>query len=408
MESYEYELYEFWDDLEYAEDEYWDYGIGHPPRDQHSDQTGSKRKRRTATPTHPNKRRTTSGAKPGMQDNLGSSHYPVYFMSVQERLRIAGTRPPILQASKPVTFFADWRERYPADQDVSVKEMPRDMKHAAEAQEDDALREEHGVRADKTSDQGDEDEDEDEIDAHDDVLTSLDPDTLKRVLRQRMAEAGLEGVDEGELMATISKMLGGGDGSDEASGQLANSLLEQAAEGGETGFTGWLSQQGVALENDGEDTASVTTEELTKGAGQSISSHHALHDSAQDSAISVQESTTLRSRQRITSTEKKLAFGVPPDGEVESSNQPHHPVSKPPGTHAPLTKSTPSTDADKRRAPSSRDAPTVGGPAKPGLSRKRKAPAAEPEDAAPTPAAPKPSKEPATKRTRSSRTRPGA
>ena len=47
MESYEYDYYSYWDDIEYADDAYWDHGSGggqkEPPQD--GGTAGQKRKR---------------------------------------------------------------------------------------------------------------------------------------------------------------------------------------------------------------------------------------------------------------------------------------------------------------------------------------------------------------------------
>ena len=64
LEGYEFEIYEYFDDLEYGDDSYWDYGL-RGPEGGILEETGQKRKRGAAKPNvSPGKRRKTNEDEP--------------------------------------------------------------------------------------------------------------------------------------------------------------------------------------------------------------------------------------------------------------------------------------------------------------------------------------------------------
>lgn len=338
MDSYDYDLYQFWDDIEYVDDEYWDYD-GRQRPGQHLEQTGQKRKRgmpprKGAT----DKRRKVSGTQAAAVGGLEAAQADmVLFMSRAERNRLAARPAPILKDRVAVAFLADWRERF-ADRDgeIMIASMPADMQHAAQAKDEDtpqkAMMDGAGAMAMVDEGEGEwEDEDAEDDAESGDALAALDPEMLKMILKQKLGDAGLEGIDEAAFIATLNKMLAGNE--DEAADDLAHSLLGQATtDGGDSALSGWLSQQGVSMDStQDDDTASVATAELPEGTGRPGQS---VHISPPDSAISVPETkqmalhlgsptstqngmpvTTRQQTSKKKKTGKRVTFDVPPSSE---------------------------------------------------------------------------------------------
>ncbi|KAI7103789.1 hypothetical protein KC365_g4868 [Hortaea werneckii] len=318
LESFDYDIYNYWDDVDYlADDAYWD-SEGKVLPGEESQNSGEKRKRGTpARASAASKRRKLSskdglgGAMPGrsQRDN-------VMFVSKDEQVRLALQRGPVLKRSKPVAFLGDWKRRYAnVDGEVLVGQMPADMEKAAQA-EDTARGQSPDQKIDVAAGQvAQEDEEgwEDEEDASTaeggaDELPALDPDMLKQILRQRMGDAGLDGVDEGAFMDTISKMLAGGGDEDDVAGDLADNLLGQATEGGgNSALSDWLSGQGVSLDApDENETSSIATADLPRGGNQFDipGSAAASRTSPLDSAIAL-ESSQATSRDAMTPTNSR-------------------------------------------------------------------------------------------------------
>ncbi|KAI7237996.1 hypothetical protein KC330_g2859 [Hortaea werneckii] len=317
LESFDYDIYNYWDDVDYlADDAYWDYEGKVLPGEE-SQNSGEKRKRGTpARASAASKRRKLSskdgprGAMPGrgQTDNI-------MFVSKDEQVRQALQRGPVLKRSKPVAFLGDWKRRYAnVDGEVLVGQMPADMEKAAQA-EDTAREQSPDQEIDvaagpvaQEDEEGWEDEEEEDgstAEGGADELPALDPDMLKQILRERMGDARLDGMDEGAFMDTISKMLAGGGDEDDVAGDLADSLLGQATEGGgNSALSDWLSGQGVSLDAQDEDeTSSIATADLPRGGGQSgiPGSAAASQTSPLDSAIAL-ESSQATSRDAVTPT----------------------------------------------------------------------------------------------------------
>ncbi|KAK5110673.1 hypothetical protein LTR85_000755 [Meristemomyces frigidus] len=339
MESFEFDLYQYWDDLEYADDSYWDYDSGQR-LERSTEKAGQKRKRGTpARAGATDKRRKVSGTQAAATGGLEALQMEnVIFMSREERNRLAARPAPALKDRVAVTFMADWRERF-AHRDGEVKSgrMPADMERAAQAEDDATPQKARAILTDEVlmgeeegdwEDDGDEEGDGGEDDDAGDALASLDPEMLKMILKQKLGEAGLEGMDEGAFIETLNKMLAGDE--DEAAGGLANSLLGQATrQGGNTALSGWLSQQGVSMDTaENDDASSVATADLPEGSARPGQSTQV---SPSDSAISVPETKQMAlhpgspssthkempatTRQQKKRTGKKVTFDVPPSSE---------------------------------------------------------------------------------------------
>ncbi|EGP89146.1 unnamed protein product [Zymoseptoria tritici ST99CH_1A5] len=259
---YDYEFYHYWDDLEYGDDAYWDVGLS-GDRD---NKVGVKRKR--------SELKKTEGVvdKRGRTNSFNREAYtreqdPLIFCSRAERNH--PRNPDMLRkGTAAFSLLPDWRKRFAREDGwVDHKEMPTDMKRAAEAGvlESPIKSRQAGITLE---DDGDEDWEDDEEENGEEGAPTLDLDMLKEVLKQKLGDAGLDGMDENAFMETITKMLSSGNDADDAAGELANSLLgkltsdSDASEG--AALSGWLSQQGVALgdANEEDDASSVATVEL--------------------------------------------------------------------------------------------------------------------------------------------------
>ncbi|KAF2764333.1 hypothetical protein EJ03DRAFT_33223 [Teratosphaeria nubilosa] len=255
IEEFEYDLYAYYDDLEYGDDSYWEYGIRQDISQLET--AGQKRKRGAPDKTAVmNKRRKVLGT-PAIKLTAAGAEQPdtVVYMSQQERSR--PRTPPLLEKRAGCAFLGDWRRRFAGkDGIIHTGEMPVDMQKAAEAQDDGTpVKHRQEVPGEVMEDEEDGWEDEEDGEDGEVDLSALDPDILKQALKQKLKDAGLEGSDEGAFMDTLRRMLAGDE--DAAAGELANTLLGQAAEGeGEGAFSGWLSQQGVSLDRKEDDEAS--------------------------------------------------------------------------------------------------------------------------------------------------------
>lgn len=269
LSYYDYDFFDYWDDVEYGIDPYWD-STGLVP-------TGEKRKRGGAAKRTPGKRRKLS-----LEETGGDT---AIFVSMDDRRKLWSRRAPVRKNLKSFALLPDWRKRCAqADERLPVKTMPKEMKQAAEADDEeeeetpDVERHDDAEAAAMEDGGGDEEgwEDEEEDEPDDPMLAMLandvnvDRDAMKTVLREKLGAAGLNNMSEDAFMATIQKMLQGGGDADEATGELATALLGTIGQGGDEGASAWLSQQGVALddgdEDDEEDAESVTTVEMPEGS----------------------------------------------------------------------------------------------------------------------------------------------
>lgn len=272
QEHADFDWIDYWDECEYIDDEYWDSGP-----------IGAKRKRGQYVPQLP-----LAKKRKLIMENLEN----VKFVGMGTRLERFYQLPPALGNVKPFALLPDWREKFANDAGVFVeKAMPEAMKKAAEAQDEDTPPKERHFNAlvDGPEDEEWEDEEEEAEEGDDQdgdlgaQMAALDPEALKAVLKQRLGDAGLGDMDEGAMMAALAKMLSG---DEEALGELTNTLLGQATQGNDSAVSGWLSQQGVNLEEGGEDDASsVATSELP--GNTSKASKSSFDVSPTDSAIEI-------------------------------------------------------------------------------------------------------------------------
>jgi len=286
-ESSTYDLYEYWDDLEYGDDEFWT-GEWRQTRHQSDTEVGQKRKRGMSS-----KAVEANGKKRKVSSELsvrGTAAEPppgpVVFKSREGRSQHLQRVLPLLTNGRTFALIPDWRTRYAHNAGVlDVGEMPVEMQRAAQAAGGHLEILEHAKAHRPSLDEAEEDDWEEEEDVERGTMHSLNPEMVQSILKQKLGEAGLEGVDEGVFMTTLGKMLAGEDGADEAAGELANSLLGKATEG-DASLSGWLSQQGVSLESAAEDATSVATIDMPESGDRTVKGHNS-HVSPPDSAIGV-------------------------------------------------------------------------------------------------------------------------
>lgn len=335
MNSYEFDLFAFWEDLEYADDTYWDVDVNvdeDPPPD-------GKRKRREAQKKGGKEKR-----RKVVEMEIPREDDPLLLVSRAERNRVFFEPPPLLEDNAiTYAFLPDWRERYANVDDVlEGREMPVDMKRAAEAWKKDFMEE----NMEKTEVEDDW-EDDDHDDKEEQEVSGIDTTMLQVILQQKLAEAGLEGENEEAFMQVIDRIMSGEGDVDDATGQLATSLLGRLStdSGSDSALLDWLSQQGVALEGEEEEPEGQTHH-------SQLSTRHNAQDSPIDSVVGEAENgkstripfhspsptssakkkkrgaATMDEHEKPSKKQKKVTFDV---SASSSSSASHVPAQIPPG-----------------------------------------------------------------------------
>lgn len=407
---YDFDLYEYWDDLEYGPDSYWD-SAGKAV-------LGAKRKRGETVAKTPRKRVRLS-----LEEMSGVTSL---FISMADRKRLWSRKAPVRKTLKSFALLPDWRRRCANDTpSLSAKAMPAEMRQAAEATGEETPEGERQFDADVMTDEGGEEDWEDENQDIGELmdgsiaelakLADLDLDALQTnmqaVLKQKLGDAGLKMMREDMFMETCMKMLSGDAGADDAAGDLANSLLEATMKSENAGLSDWLSQQGVSLDqsegeqdDEGSSGPAAMPESSSKAGKRKV-----VQSSPPDSAIEMGKAgrtaqlavhngspkaakrkspQTARADDGLSGKRKKVAsdMSASQDSGIvgEVGNEGERPDSassgKPPAAGPPVSDEPFSTAAPKSSKPSSgskTDARTaeavVHGPGPANSTRKRKA-----------------------------------
>lgn len=256
-DDYEFEVFEYWDDLEYGDPAYWDEScIGGPGAD-----SGRKRKRIVANNGQAKKRRKHGGqAAAGIEakDRAGD---PVVFLSRKDRHHTKAKNVLPQSDGKQYALFPDWRKRLVGlPQRRSSRGMPTEMRKAAG----------HGPSTEEEEDGDEECEGEEEEQEDIEGELAIDPAMLMEVLKDKLGQAGLQSLDQSQIMAMLAKLMSGDDDADDVAGQLADSLLEKVTSGsGDKALSNWLSSQGVSLEaEDDEDQALAAADSGQESTGK--------------------------------------------------------------------------------------------------------------------------------------------
>ena len=252
MEGFEYDVYEYFGELEYGSDSYWDARMKHLGEAGLGDKRKSAEDEDTEARMVKKRRMDARGDVEEVRDNV---------LYVPFERRLAPLPPVVGQGEAKFALLPDWKERFPERGSPVAKrrpaEMPAEMRKAAEEvvdEEDDDAEDQDmaGDRGDgdemETGEDGESEEDEDDEDGEDkeEGAGGLDQDLVMQVLRQKLADSGLGDVDESMFKDVIAKMMSGDGDSEDAVGGLASLLLGQEGGGGKA-FEGFLAGQGVQL-----------------------------------------------------------------------------------------------------------------------------------------------------------------
>ncbi|QIW96098.1 hypothetical protein AMS68_001616 [Peltaster fructicola] len=251
LEWYEYDTFEYFGELEYGSDSYWDKTLAKEnlkqERNHEGNQSPRKRKRASTTPRADKRRRTDGNVEAAAELDWQG----VVFRSFECHPK---STPIITHDTVAFALFPDWRERFPVDEDeIWHSAMPEDMKRAAQLNgpaSKDAIGEEADdegeYRASQTTQRHEKHKLAQERVGAQDMLSSLDPEALRTILRSKLGDAGL---DEEAFMSVINDMLAGGGAADDAIAQLASTLLDQQDDDNAdaAAAAGWLQDRGVNM-----------------------------------------------------------------------------------------------------------------------------------------------------------------
>ncbi|KAK1067330.1 hypothetical protein LTR12_008772 [Friedmanniomyces endolithicus] len=323
--SWDWDDYPFWDELEYVDDAYWELeGPRQGQQQQGAGVVGQKRKRAAGVMVKAGDKWRKVSALKGVagRGETGDVVDSVVYKTHSERVVFP---PPALAAGrgKVYALLPDWKARF-ADQDGLVKAagMPADMRKAAEAKEEDTPSKQAPHM--EILDEGEEVDEGGEQDALEkeggmDGPAVPDPELLKAILKQRLGEAGLDGVDEGAFMASIGKLLAGETTNGDSVTDLTDLLLDKAV--GDNAMAGFLSRQGVSLgtgetgedEEEGEEEDSAISGLDTSPAGAGKPMQMPLHSASSNGPARGRASRSLG---------KKVTFDVrSSDAEVVGHQQ---------------------------------------------------------------------------------------
>jgi len=395
MEGFEYDVYEYFGELEYGSDSYWD------ARMKHLSEAGLGKKRKSGDEEDTEDRMVKKRRKDGGRGDVQEVRDNVLYVPFEKRLV---PLPPRVEQSEEGRFalLPDWKERFPEKGSPVAKkrQMPAEMRKAAEEVVDEDEDGENGSvdREDgddmETGEDGEYEEDEEDGDGEEEGSAGLDQDLVMQILRQKLADSGLGDVDESMFKEAIAKMMAGNGDSEDAVGGLASLLLGQEGGGGKA-FEGFLAEQGVELgraegdddgggsESESKDEDNETDPRPTKKAKANPTSTKSrkpstttTSSSAARSKAASQTPSTSRARSKTSET---TAFHESPSATRTSPTVVPSPL--PPAIVAAASSTQPSR---KRRAPSL-DEPSVPPPpqvataatssAKPPAKRSRATPA---------------------------------
>jgi hypothetical protein len=250
MQGFEYDVYEYFGELEYGSDSYWD------ARMKHLGEAGLGEKRKSEEEEGDTEARMVKKRRKDARGDVEEVRDNVLYVPFEGRL--APLPPVVGQDEGRFALLPDWKERFPERGSPIGKrrpaEMPAEMRKAAEEvideEEDVEDQDMAGDRDDgdemETGEDGESEEDGDDEDGEEEEegAGGLDQDLVMQVLRQKLADSGLGDVDESMFKDVIAKMMSGDGDSEDAVGGLASLLLGQEGGGGKA-FEGFLAGQGV-------------------------------------------------------------------------------------------------------------------------------------------------------------------
>lgn len=324
LESWEYDIFEYFGELEHGSDSYWDARIRHleegdgQMKQQQQEQRSTSKKRKQGEGQEEEGEGFMSRKRRREGDDAIAVDENVVYMPFEARL----ARPPPRSADGGhFALLPDWKERFPEKKGGEIpspgkgRQMPAEMRRAAEGGADDEEDEEEegeelvegeGMDVDSGAD-----------------ASGVDQDVVMQVLRQRLADSGLGEVDEAVFKDAIAQMLSGeGDGGD-AVGGLASLLLGQKGGGGEA-IQGFLAGQGVHMggeegeedDDDDGDNDNDDDDDENNEINECNDQHPATRAAASSSAHTAASRNTrppqTRSPAAKTATKSNLKRKAPP------------------------------------------------------------------------------------------------
>jgi len=265
----DFDSYDYWMDIEYNTDEYYDTLLQQNGRSLRQD-AGKKRKVELNTDgaVPASKRRKVSAVQSkGTEGNGLHEITPVIWLPFRETHPLCDILQPY-RVSSPYTLFSDWREvfrdstgfftapntgrklKLEALASVGEEVEGRDKDMLGDEDEGDGGLEGHEEEGEEGDEEQDEESEDEEDDDHEGEELGLDPQQLMSVLQQKLSGSGMGGAQQAKLMETIMSTLskGGAGGLEDILGELTESILDQATqEGSDSGAAQWLSQQGISL-----------------------------------------------------------------------------------------------------------------------------------------------------------------
>lgn len=274
----ELDPYEYWMDIEYNDDVYYD-NEGTYYEDNTMAKVGGKRKRSGSSSDQPSKRR--KGAS-GIDDKVDVwyNQENVIWRPLAETFKFKDEGK---LEKKPMSSFAllkDWRDRLNKSDEGERNSIP-ELPAAKDADEDEEGSEWEDEAMEEGVAEGDEEGEG----------LAIDPEMLKSALAAKFSALG-RGIDHGALIQSLMQMISGGEdvNIDEIVGELTNSVLDQASKGGaDSEVSQWLSQQGVSLPEDEEENEEETEQSVKDEPSKTLAakSPKQSDNSPRDSAVSV-------------------------------------------------------------------------------------------------------------------------
>ncbi|KAF2492988.1 hypothetical protein BU16DRAFT_466398 [Lophium mytilinum] len=250
----DFDLFDFWYDIEEGSDADVEEVEGKPRSKDHS-KAGQKRKRgEKALPSR--KTRKVKDRKIQALPVRSMSPTPtVLWLSQNDRDAQRAAKAKYLDdTTKPYALLKDWRDlaaRSPKGKGRVVKELEQTSEYPA-AQSGKGRR--ASITGPLSPSPGLEDDEMQELIS----ASGIDPEALMTALQNRMADAqGLEGFDRTILLKYAMRMMANEDESEDIAGELTEEILDRDDDDPQAaGIASWISQQMGTTEQD--DEASVT------------------------------------------------------------------------------------------------------------------------------------------------------
>lgn len=262
VEDGDFDTYEYWMDMEFGSDDYYDVTIT-APNDDRMSKTGEKRKR-VAQQDHGEGKRRKVGSNAS-----STARYSVAPVQQIIWMSMLDTHPlrEVERAHKPTKSYAllpDWRERF--------KNIRSPMAIDASAVDERTMK-------DTEAESDSEDSQQDDMD--------IDPRALQAALEAQLSGAGVDGAGGQELMQSIMQMIATGKGAnaEDMLEEMTAKLLDQVEGGGaDSAISRWLAQKGVSIPNDDSED-DEDDESDTAPLGISAKQLQDLEASPRDSAV---------------------------------------------------------------------------------------------------------------------------